>query len=212
MNNLTNNLTNILNLLSNKFSSNKGISMVSKEHIIFLTNYIISYKCNKMVEIGVAKGGCLAFAALANPNMDIYGFDSWEGMPKITDEDDQSHKVYENIAWSSIEDVYNTFKLVNSSMKNVKLIKGFIENTIDNELLNLKNIDILRLDVDWYKATKFSLNKLYDNVVTNGLIIIDDYGFNIGCKRAVDEFRTNNNITKPLYRDGNSISIVFWFK
>jgi O-methyltransferase len=204
---------NIKKFSNDLFSSSSGITMVDKEHIIFLTNYIKTHNCNKMVEVGVAKGGCIAFSALANPNMIIYGFDSWEGMPSITLEDEQRHKIYENVAWSKIEDVYNTFKIINADMKNVKLVKGFIENTLDNELLTkLENIDILRLDVDWYNATKFSLNKLYDKVVKNGLIIIDDYGFNNGCKIAVDNFRRENNINNPLLRQGNSVSIGYWIK
>ena len=52
----------ILNLGNNLFGSHYGITMVDKEHIIFLINYIKTHNCNKMVEVGVAKGGCIAFS------------------------------------------------------------------------------------------------------------------------------------------------------
>ena len=34
---------------------------------------------------------------------------------------------------------------------------------------------------------------LYDSVIDGG-VIIDDYGHFVGCKRAVDEFKTKTNI------------------
>ena len=40
---------------------------------------------------------------------------------------------------------------------------------------NLK-ISFLHLDLDVYEPTKFVLNKLYNRVSKNGVILIDDYG------------------------------------
>ena len=32
------------------------------------------------------------------------------------------------------------------------------------------------------------MDQLYDNVVDDGYVVIDDYGYWKGCKKAVDEF------------------------
>jgi len=44
------------------------------------------------------------------------------------------------------------------------------------------------------------LDKLYDKVVVGGIIIIDDYGFWVGAKRATDEFREERKIDSPLIK------------
>jgi len=187
-----------------------GITMVLESHLIFLTDYIWKNKCNKMVEIGVAKGGVLAICAIANPDMIIYGFDSWEGMPVITKEDDQKHKHFEGVVWSQLDDVYQTFKLMNSPLNNVQLVKGYVENTLPTQIDHLENMDILRLDIDWYSGTDYCIRQLYKLVKKGGLVIIDDYYFNKGCKKAIDDFRNEFNISDELYNYKNDG--VYWFK
>ena len=49
-------------------------------------------------------------------------------------------------------------------------------------------IAILRLDADWYSSTMTILNELYDQVVSGGFVIFDDYGTWPGCRQAVHEF------------------------
>ena len=49
-------------------------------------------------------------------------------------------------------------------------------------------IAILRLDTDWYESSKFELETLYNNVVSGGVIIFDDYYHWDGQRRAVDDF------------------------
>jgi hypothetical protein len=46
-------------------------------------------------------------------------------------------------------------------------------------------IAILHLDGDWYESTMTCLVYLYPRVVPNGLIILDDYSYWPGVKRAV---------------------------
>lgn len=42
-------------------------------------------------------------------------------------------------------------------------------------------------------STKICLVYLYDKVVTKGIVIIDVYGHNTGCKKAVDSFLMSKN-------------------
>ena len=51
-----------------------------------------------------------------------------------------------------------------------------------------KKISLLRLDTDFYESTKIELEVLYPLLVQNGVLIIDDYGYFIGCRKAVDDF------------------------
>jgi lipopolysaccharide biosynthesis glycosyltransferase len=197
-----------------------GCSMVSKERMNNLYNHCLRFTNTSysFVECGVAKGGCLAIMKyVASPNNKIYGFDSFEGMPDITPEDlgaynksDIHHgfgKVGDNLS-GGIENVYNTFKICGLDTTNVTLIKGFFKDTFVTDFID--EIAVLRLDSDWYESTKICLDKFYNNVVVGGVIIIDDYGHWVGAKRAVDEFRKNNNITSPLIQ--TDYTEHYWIK
>ena len=49
-------------------------------------------------------------------------------------------------------------------------------------------IALLRLDTDWYESTKHELEHLYDRLSPGGVLIIDDYDYWEGSRKAVDEF------------------------
>jgi len=191
-------------------------SMVDHNHLIWLLDYIDHNKIDTFVEIGVAMGGVLALVAKISPNTKVIGLDSWEGMPEISKEDDQSHKRFEGVAWSKMNDVYDTFKKIEAPLTNLRLIKGFCEETIPQNIGMLTNIDILRLDIDWYKGTKFCLEALYGNVKAGGLIIIDDYFWNLGCRQAVDEFLCaldpKPDIHELVGHEGQDFGPIHFFK
>ena len=46
----------------------------------------------------------------------------------------------------------------------------------------------MRLDTDWYESSKYELEQLYDNVVSGGVIIFDDYNHWQGQRKATDDF------------------------
>jgi hypothetical protein len=63
---------------------------------------------------------------------------------------------------------------------------GRVEETIPGDAPG--TIALLRLDTDWYESTRHELEHLYDRVPPGGVIVIDDYGYWQGARRAVDEF------------------------
>ena len=98
------------------------------------------------------------------------------------------------IADCSIDDVNNNFKKF-SNKDNLICIKGPVEKTLEVKK-NLPNkISILRLDTDWYSSTKKELEVLFPLLEKNGILIIDDYGFWKGARKAVDEYFMNKNVT-----------------
>jgi len=52
----------------------------------------------------------------------------------------------------------------------------------------LGTIALLRLDTDWYESTKCELEHLFPLVAAGGVLIIDDYGWWRGARRAADEY------------------------
>ena len=96
-------------------------------------------------------------------------------------------------AYSSKKDVIQNFKIKTLS-NNLKCIEGKVEDTLKIKKNLPKKIAILRLDTDWYRSTKIELEKLYPLVQKNGIIIIDDYGYWKGARKAVDEFFKKKNV------------------
>jgi 23S rRNA U2552 (ribose-2'-O)-methylase RlmE/FtsJ len=206
---------------------NNQFSMVSRARLTNLEKQCMKFvKSNySFVECGVAKGGCLALMKYyAGNNNKIFGFDSFEGMPEITDKDIYEISLNDNLNsrnpkfWvnknlsGGVENVYKTFSKLKIDTSNVYIIKGFFENTlkIQENIDNVKEIAILRLDADWYESTKICLEVLYDKVVICGVIIIDDYGYWEGAKKAVDEFRYKNMIHSPLLK--TDTDEYYWIK
>ena len=68
----------------------------------------------------------------------------------------------------------------------ITLCKGMVEDTLPSQAPN--EISILRLDTDWYDSTKHELEVLYPRLSPGGVLIIDDYGYWAGARKAVDEY------------------------
>lgn len=160
------------------------------------------------VECGVWKGGCAAvMASVANEagfDRQIWLFDSFEGLPAPTDKDGvdkdgvlpQGHP---NKCIASMEEVEKIFfSILKLNKKNIVIRKGWFEDTLARAKNEIGPIAILRLDADWYESTKCCLDNLYDRVIPGGYLIIDDYGFWQGCKKAVDEFLEQRKLNVNL--------------
>ena len=134
-------------------------------------------------------------------NFDFYLYDTFEGMTTPTDSDidvagksasdrlisDQTVKQESHVwAIAPIEQVRKNLESTGYPANRIKFVQGKVEQTIPDTLP--ENISILRLDTDWYESTKHELEHLYDRVVSGGVVIIDDYGYWSGAKKAVDEF------------------------
>ena len=195
-------------------------TMTSHERVFSLMQSIEFVKKNNVdgdfVECGVWKGGNLIlfqkYIEKYELDKKIYAYDTFEGMSEPEDVDKTfsgESSIYlleklkkkkvnrkENIliAECSLEDVKKNFKL-HCGEQNLICVKGPVENTLDN-LENIpKKISLLRLDTDWYSSTKKELEILFPLLEKNGILIIDDYGYWQGARKAVDEFFKDKNVT-----------------
>lgn len=166
------------------------------------------------VECGVWKGGNIILFKKFIENEDrdsiknIFAFDTYEGMTEPDENDyDISSKVSANVLlkgdktkqtnlWGvcSLENVKKNILENVNNMKNIKFIKGRVENTLNLDSNLPDKISLLRLDTDWYSSTKKELEVLYSKVSSGGIIIIDDYGHWGGSKKAVDNFFLNKYV------------------
>lgn len=166
-----------------------------------------------IVECGTYTGGALAYALRSlmrhgDCARDVYGFDSFEGMPNPTPEDGEEAAVWilrKRLSAASEDEISG--RLVGSAVnrasyeqclsllhgtgyprERIHLVKGWFQESLPQHADKIGAIALLRLDGDLYESTKVCLDSLYDAVVEGGVVIVDDYGTFEGCRRAIDEF------------------------
>lgn len=185
-------------------------TMTSAARIFSLCEAVRYISKNKLegdiVECGVWRGGSMMAAArtliqYGDTSRHLYLYDTFEGMPPPTDKDRlgtnsqlaseilaSEKKDQNNLHWaySPLEEVRKNVSIVGYPMEQVHLIKGRVEDTIPKTLP--QKIAVLRLDTDWYESTKHELIHLYPLLASQGVLIIDDYGYWQGARKAVDEY------------------------
>lgn len=179
------------------------------------------------VECGVWKGGAVALMAhvskkSGNANRDLHLFDAFQDICPPDPQVDGYKAIKETQKYGSfikgeqkpMVGIYDDFGghgtveacqaviigKVAYPQKHVHFHQGWFQDTVYDAAKSIGDIALLRLDGDWYESTKTCLNALYDNVVSGGFIIFDDYLTYEGCKRAVDEFMTENQLDNFLIR------------
>lgn len=167
------------------------------------------------VECGVWRGGCAAVMATvaqrAGGARGIWLFDSFEGMPEATamDTGEQARElargrmggrlVPTGTVLASVDDVRSLFfEKLHLAEDAVFIVKGWFQDTLSQQKSRIGPIALLRIDADWYESTKVCLDTLYEQVVEGGYVIVDDYGWFPGCRRAVDEFIDSRKLDVEL--------------
>jgi SAM-dependent methyltransferase len=170
-----------------------------------------------IVETGVWKGGAIIFAfkylEYLNSKRKVIACDSFQGLPEPTAEDylhtgEHSREInFSELSISKqkfIENI-NSFGI---DQNKIQIHEGWFKDTLFNIT---DTISILRLDGDYYESTMTALDMLYDKVSPGGVIIIDDYYWWKGCKKAVHDFFEKRGLEIELHKTHNDTTEV-WFK
>ncbi len=105
---------------------------------------------------------------------------------------------------TSVAEIRANFALMGVELEGVEFLEGNLISE-DFPFDRVGDIALLRIDCDFYTATKNTLARLYDKVRPGGTIIFDDYyleGF--GERLAADELREAVGEDSPLIRVGQS--------
>ena len=150
----------------------------------------------RIVECGVGPGRAIfAFAviseSLGRPR-DIWGYDTFEGMP-LPQEQDGPENADKGGWWSySREHVRELLRLHGIEESFIRDKITFVPGDLRDTLPSYDGapIALLHLDVDFYASYKCALEFLYPHVSKGGIIAFDEYGSAtwIGATRAIDEF------------------------
>jgi O-methyltransferase len=186
----------------------KPRTMTSPEKLnalIYAVRYVVRYEIpGDIVECGVWRGGSMLAVAktlieMGHTDRHLHLYDTFEGMSEPTEHDrrqdgrsaadmlsaaDRSSPIW---AHASLEDVQQTMRESEYPADQIHYYKGKVEETVPANIPD--RISILRLDTDWYESTKHELKHLWPRLVPGGVLLIDDYGWWDGARRAVDEWQ-----------------------
>lgn len=188
----------------------KPYTMTSNERLFCLIDavrYIIRNNIpGDFVECGVYKGGSMMAVALTLlaencTDRDLYLYDTFAGMTEPSDVDvDFLGKSPDWQSWpmATLDYVNNALCSTNYPEERMHFVKGKVEDTLPDQAP--AEISLLRLDTDWYESTKHELIHLFPILASRGVIIIDDYGQYKGCRKAVDEYFEENNVSTLINR------------
>jgi O-methyltransferase len=172
--------------------------------LILATRYIATHEIpGTIVECGVWRGGSMQAAALTllecgDTSRELHLYDTFEGMtpPDEVDRRSDGRTAAELLASSSrkskvwgvatLDDVKAGMAEVGYPPEGIHYHPGRVEDTIPREAP--ETIAILRLDTDWYASTRHEFEHLYQRLSPGGVLIIDDYGYWEGSRRATEEF------------------------
>lgn len=138
-----------------------------------------------IVECGVLDGGTAALMAYALPGRPVHMFDSWEGLPAVTEEDGAaSHWVGQVVG--SPRRVVHVMRDLRIQPDRLHFHRGWFHETFPKA--EIDEIALLHIDADFYESVKICLDFWFERVSPGGFIQFDDYGDFLGCNKAVDDF------------------------
>ena len=158
-----------------------------------------------IVECGVWRGGSMMAVAetlleLDDVSRPLYLFDTFEGMTSPTDEDlrfddvpatsllEEADRQDPASYWCAVglDEVRSNMGLTEYPQEKIAYVLGKVEETIPDDAPD--RIALLRLDTDWYESTWHELVHLIPRLSPGAVLIIDDYGYWQGVRRAVDTY------------------------
>ena len=188
------------------------------------TQYVIDGNVpGVLVECGVARGAQLGgMHSVCGTTRWIYGFDSFQGIPLASKDDDEQPGIgpNPNVQYNSLDELLKSSGVsshskaqVRSNLNmwtgdkadNVVLVEGWFQHTLSryrSVFQQMGGIALLRLDGDLYESTKVSLEQLMPLLSDGGILIVDDWQLS-GCKKACEEYFAYNPMCRitPPYGD-----------
>lgn len=168
------------------------------------------------VECGVWRGGsmmavALTLLGLGERERDLYLFDTFAGMPEpgaadvsLEGADAQSEwqrrRSGDVSEWNAVavDEVRAAMLATGYPADRVHYVEGKVEESLPTSAP--ERIALLRLDTDWYESTRHELVHLFPRLSPGGVLIVDDYGFWLGARQAVDEYFASEGVRIMLGR------------
>jgi asparagine synthase (glutamine-hydrolysing) len=160
-----------------------------------------------LIEAGCALGGsALIMAAAKKRTRPFFVYDGFDLIPPPTEVDgpDAERRYHAIISGRSmgirrdryygyennlVDRVRATFDDYGQSIveRNIHLVKGMYAETLNVT----QPVALAHLDCDWYDSVLTCFRRIEPRLVPNGRIIVDDYDYWPGCRKAVEDYFTD---------------------
>ena len=167
---------------------NTWTSPARQEFISLIIDFL---KCNYIfgdyVEFGIYKGGTLSTAIsiiakhqITTPkfnNMHFYGFDSFQGFPKLTNIDTYPQFSEGQRAYLKADVIKNLKdRGFSHLLPRIHLIEGWFEDTLSKPTeIKSNSVSFVYIDCDLYESTKTALNFIFPKLINGAVIAFDDW-------------------------------------
>lgn len=169
-----------------------------------------------MIEAGCALGGsALVIAAAKAPGRAFLIYDVF-GMPPGPSAGDgpEVHERWAEIAGGRsagiggetyygyrdnlLSRVIATFKRyrLDPPTRNVHFVQGLLQDT----MTGADPVAFAHIDCDRYESVRHCLANLAPRMVPGGVMVIDDYAFKSGCRKAIDDFLAEGDAFTPVWK------------
>ncbi|HWV27495.1 MAG TPA: TylF/MycF/NovP-related O-methyltransferase [Aeromicrobium sp.] len=176
------------------------------EAMISATRHVVENDIpGAFVESGVWMGGSIMAAArtlveLGATDRDLYLYDTFEGLPApgehdgILNSDQSIADMYAEAQAASgnaflqapVDVVRANVARTGYPADRIHMVVGLVQDTIPTTAPD--TVALLRLDTDWYESSKVEMETLFPRLSPHGILIIDDYGYLEGPRKAVDDY------------------------
>jgi len=157
------------------------------------------------IETGIWRGGAVIFMraalkAYGIKDRRVWGADSFQGLPEPDPKNYPADAGDIHYLWKhlevTVEQVKANFEQFGLLDDQVCFLEGWFKDTLPTA--PIEKLALLRLDGDMYESTMDALVHLYPKLSVGGYIIIDDYGYIGSCRKAVQDYRSANNILDEI--------------
>ena len=160
-----------------------------------------------IVECGSWNGGSAAVMAVASREgvppaspRHVWVFDSFQGFPPAKGQDGTEARAAVPQGWltgdaDKVRAIMRRFQIPSDE---VTVVPGWFDETLP--AAEISQIVLLHIDADRYHSVKRVLETFYEKVVEGGVVVIDDYYLWEGCRKAVDDFFSEQHIRDVALR------------
>jgi predicted O-methyltransferase YrrM len=157
---------------------------IGQDPLDFVLTMGVPLKDGLVMEFGVFQGSTANQISRYLPNATIYGFDSFQGLPEDWDI---------GIGRTTLKETFDMRGGLPNVMSNVKLVKGFYNDTLAPWLAKHEGpVRLLHVDCDLYSSSVTVLETLEPRIVPGSIIVFDEL------------------INFPTYRDHELMALYEW--